>query len=216
MKKYFFLIVLSSSIIYCQKTSWFFEGAAFLTRELYKSTYVKFDLGLDYKLNHFINPEIEINYYVGLLNDKENINSQNIQTDILQRKFNAYGISFNPKILISFTDDNHSSAVIIIPRYSFTKINANGTYTQFNNIEPTKCTNEDISSNEIRHSIGIGIGIINYVSERNDDRLSINLYYDGIDFGNSLSNLKYSSQKYFVKNSFGLGLNYYFSFSNKK
>ena len=170
---------------------------------------------MDYKINQILNPELEVNYYVGLLPDFENVNEQYVSLDNLQRKFNAYGIALCPKIAFNLSDDSKATAFQMLPRYSFTKITANGTFTTFpNNTNQNKGTAEQFSFSEIRHSFGIGVGIICYVSEKTNDRLAINLYYDGIDFGNSLSNLKFTNNRYFIKDSFGLGINYYFSFSN--
>ena len=70
---------------------------------------------------------------------------------------------------------------------------------------------------EIRHSLGIGIGIYVNLSEKTSDALALNLYYMGIDFGNSLSNLNFSQgSSYRTKDVLVLGINYYFGFVKKK
>ena len=70
---------------------------------------------------------------------------------------------------------------------------------------------------EIRHSLGIGIGIYVNLSEKTSDAIALNLYYMGIDFGNSLSNLNFSQgSRYRTKDVLGLGINYYFGFVKKK
>ena len=212
-------LVLASALLsidgFCQKVSWFAGGSAYLDRNLAGSVYGKFNVGFDYQVHKNVSPEVEVNYYFGFLRDKENLNSNNIPVDNLSRSFNAYGIAFVPKITFDDDDKVGSGVFQILPRHSIAKIVANGNLFTLNEPDPKNSTTEDFSFSEIRHSVGIGIGFICNLSDKSNDRLATNLYYDGINFGNSISNLKYATNKFSTRDAFGLGVNYYFALGKK-
>ena len=199
----------------CQKASWFAGGSAFLNRNLAGSVYGKFNVGFDYQVHKNVSPEVEVNYYFGFLEDRENLNSNTILVDNLSRYFNAYGIAFVPKITFDDDDKVGSGVFQILPRYSITKIVAAGKLITLNELDPKKSTTETFSFTEIRHSLGIGIGFICYLSGKSNDRLAINLNFDGINFGNSISSLRYATNKFSTRDTFGLGVNYYFAVGKK-
>ena len=126
----------------CQKASWFAGGSAYLDRNLASSVFAKFNVGFDYQVHKNVSPEVEVNYYFGFLGDRENLNSNNIPIDNLSRYFNAYGIAFVPKITFDDDDKVGSGVFQILPRYSITKIVANGKLITLNELDSKKSTTD--------------------------------------------------------------------------
>ena len=189
MKKIIVLIlVLISTISFAQRVRGFATIATYLDRELYASGYAKVGFGAEYKINQILRPEIETSFYFGALNDFENSNSQNQLVDNLKRYFTSFNVSFCPKIGLGGDDENepYKGFFQIIPRYNISKITSKGSLLTINQTDFTKSTKETNTFSEIRHSLGIGIGVYVNLSEKTNDALALNLYYDGIDFGNSL------------------------------
>jgi len=69
---------------------------------------------------------------------------------------------------------------------------------------------------EWRHSLGIGLGLDIYVSDNNSSSVELILYYQGIELGNTLSELKFSTTNYSTKDVLGLGITYYIGTKNKE
>jgi hypothetical protein len=211
------LFILVTITLNAQKIRGFGEVATYLDKELYASGFAKVAIGAEYKINQIIRPEIETSFYFGALNDFENSNSQNQLVDNLKRYFTSFTVSLCPKICIGDKENETNVGFFqILPRYSISKITSKGSLLTVNQTDFTKSTKETDIFSEIRHSLGIGIGVYVNLSEKTNDALALNLYYDGIDFGNSLTNLKFTQGKYTTKNVLGLGINYYFGFVKKK
>lgn len=211
------LFILVTITLNAQNIRGFGEVATYLDKELYASGFAKVAIGAEYKINQTLRPEIETSFYFGALNDFENSNSQNQLVDNLKRYFTSFTVSLCPKICIGDKENETNVGFFqIVPRYSISKITARGSLLTINQSDSSKSTKEIDTFSEIRHSLGIGIGVYVNLSEKTSDGLALNLYYDGIDFGNSLTNLKFTQGKYTTKNVLGLGINYYFGFVKKK
>ena len=209
------LLFMFAATSFCQKMSYFAGAASYLNKIEGNAVHFKFNLGVAYKINKILNPEVEINYYLGILDEFEKRNEQNIISSTLLRKYTGHGLAFIPKICFDLSDEAHDGSFQILPRYSITKITATGTLLTINEVDQKRNTLENFSFTEIRHSLGIGIGFICYLSDKKNDQMAINIYYDGIDFANSISNLKYAINKYSSGDRLGFGINFYFSFLKK-
>ncbi len=215
MRKFSILIIcLAYTISNAQKTRFFSGVTAYLNSNMYKKTYFKLSLGVDYKVTKFLKPEIEGNFYLGNLNEHEETNAQFQKISILQRNFRGYGLAFIPKICFGNGEDEIREGFLqILPRYSITKIEGKEVFNYLDNASELKTETEIVK--EFRHSIGIGIGFYFDFSDRDSNALALNLYYDNIDFGNTLSNLKHSYRNYSTNQTIGAGVVYYFGFTNK-
>ncbi|CAM3944376.1 hypothetical protein FLBR109950_09965 [Flavobacterium branchiophilum] len=213
------MLSISSGVIQAQKARFFTGVSAYLDTKLDRSSYVKLGLGTDYRINHWLVPELEANVYFGSLQTQEKTNAQDLLLQSLDRDFRAFGLAFVPKVCFGGSELKtlNKGYFQILPRYSLTKIVAKGNLFSQNPSNPAAgTTNETFSYQEVRHSIGLGVGYYTQLSSRNSDGLAFNLYYDNINFGNAVSRLKYSNTPVTIKNAFGIGIQYYIGFSKKK
>jgi hypothetical protein len=217
MKKILIFLFFISTVSYAQKLKGFGSVKIFLDTQLSKSGFANGGIGIEYKINKKFRPEIELSGFLGSLPIIENTNTNGLTTDILKRSFTAINVSFCPKIGFGNDEDNaaNNGFFQIIPIYSITKIESIGTLTIYDTSNKAKPTEETRRYIEIKHNFGLGIGYYINLSEKTSDAIAINLYYLGINFGNSLTNLKFSQGSFSTKDAVGLGINYYFGFSKK-
>lgn len=150
-------------------------------------------MGSELKINRIIKPEIELSWFLGGLEDDISRNDQGVATEIFTRAVSALNFSFCPKIYFGSTNNSVGSGHFqILPRYSISKIEAIGNLFTINQSNPSSSTSEKEILTEWQHSLGIDFGI----SHKNYDSLSLDLYYNGVDMGNALSNLKHSEGKF--------------------
>lgn len=215
----FILIFVSISNLSAQKIKGFGSVGAFLsTNSFQKSTYGNGGFGLEYNLNSFFRPEVEIAIFTGVMQNIDNIDYSNgYITDSYKRSFWATNLSFSPKFTINIsTDFERISNFQIMPRLNFTRTVAEGKLYVLND----KKTSLDFAESEriidFSQSIGIGVGVYFELSDKKSDAIAFNLYYHNINFGKDLSDLKHAESKIETHQVIGFGLNYYFGFVKKK
>lgn len=215
MKKIILFILLIISINTKAQTVRGFGGfSAYLGAILDKSIFVGVDCGAEFKIKNFIKPEIEFNVLLVPIDDVELRSEQGNSKSIFSRSANALNFNFCPKICINNNGQN-DTYLVILPKYSFSKVTAVGKYTSLNTKDVKTTTKETIT--DWQHSLGIGVGLDISVSNDNTDSLCLNIYYQNVDMGKPLNELNHSgSSSFFIKNSLGAGCNYYFSFKKAK
>lgn len=210
------LLLVSSLSVNAQRVRLFAGGSAYLDNDFLNSTFVEIKVGSELKINRIIKPEIELSGFLGGIEDDISRNDQGVATEIFTRAVSALNFSFCPKIYFGSTNNSVGSGHFqILPRYSISKIEARGNLFTINQSNPSSSTSEKEILTEWQHSLGIGLGIDFGISHKNYDSLSLNLYYNGVDMGNALSNLKHSGGKFATNNVLGFGINYYFSFKKR-
>jgi hypothetical protein len=218
MKKLLVLIVIFCvQMIYSQSTRGFGGASLYLDREFYRSSFAELSLGVEYKINQTIRPEIEASVFFGSLQDRTHTNEQDALTDKLYRSFIATNITVCAKICIGdHADEIGTPFFQILPMYSLTKVMAKESLLTINPNDASKSTTDIDRYSEIRHSLGIGVGVYINGSKKYNNSLALNLYYTGINFGNSFSNLKLSNGTSYKTDVLGLGIKFYFSFTKRK
>ena len=216
-KIFFYYLLLFSATIFSQKIRGFGGVSLFLDKQFEGSNYLNLSLGAEYKINQVIRPEIESSFFLGSLKTQLNYTDNGILKDEFERTFTAYSISICPKICLADEVDETGTAFIqILPIYSLTKVMAIGSQYTINQNDISKSTVIRDKYSEIKHSLGIGIGMYINGSKKRYSSLALNIYYHGIDFGNSISKLKYNNTNLSTENVLGMGIKYYFSFSKLK
>lgn len=215
MKKiiYFFCLFCSCSC-FSQKIRGFGGFGIFLNKGFEKSSFFSIDGGLELKINNVIKPEIEIDYFFGALQDKTKEDINGFETERLTRTISASTISVCSKILLGNEEDNVRFQ--ILPKYSISKVFGNGSLFTFDTTKQTYRKTDSDKYSEISHALGIGIGILFDLSDDTFQSIAANLYYNNIDLGNVLTNLKFNTTNFHTQQSLGIGINYYFSFSKRK
>jgi hypothetical protein len=214
MKKIILFILLVISINTKAQTVRGFGGfSAYLGAILDKSLFVGVNCGAEFKIKRYIKPEIEFNVLYVPVDDVELHSDQGNAKSIFRRSASALNLNFCPKICIGNNGEN-DTYFVILPKYSFSKVTATGEFITSNANDIKTTTKETIV--DWQHSLGIGIGLDISVSNDNTDSLCLNIYYQNVDMGESLNQLNHrGSSDFFIKNSLGAGLNYYFSFKKK-
>lgn len=211
-----FVAVLFALTSYSQRIRGFGGAAIYRDVQFNGSGFANLAVGAEYKINQIVRPEVEASVFYGSLEERTNTNSEGILTSYLDRSFTATNISICAKICIGDKANETGQGFFqILPLYSITKVMAKGRLVTVNQKDVSKSTTETENYTDIRHSLGIGIGLYAYTSKKYNNSLALNLYYNGINFGNSISNLKFSSGASYQTDVFGLGLKYYFAFMKK-
>jgi hypothetical protein len=210
MKKIILFILLVASVnAKAQSVRGFGGFSGYLGAILDKSLFVGFNCGAEFKIKRYIKPEIEFDVLFVPVEDVVHHDDQRNVKSVFRRSAHALNFNFCPKICIGNNGEN-DTYLVILPKYSFSKVTATGQFTTLNANEVKTVTKETIS--DWQHSLGIGIGLDISVSNDNTDSLSLNIYYQNVDIGMVLKELNHSGSRFFIKNSLGAGINYYFSF----
>lgn len=170
--------------------------------------------GVEFGINRFVLPEIELSLLLGSAHDISKTNENGLLQSIFTSKVSAMNFSFCPKIGLGNNGEG-DSYLVILPRFSVSKIMAEGKFVQRNKSDLSKPINEREKITEWKHSLGIGVGFDVSLSDKNYNSIAFNLYYDGVDVGSTLSSLKHSGIPFNTKEIFGLGINYYFGLRKK-
>ncbi len=209
------IITLISSTFYSQKLRGISGGGIFLNPAFEKSIFVNLNTGFEYKVNNFIKPEIEFNYYFGSLPDASIFNEAYIQTSLLVRTTSAMGINFCPKINLGDYED--IVFFQILPQFNINNVTAKGSLFTLSGNQTNLIKTDSDEYKEIHYSFGIGIGMLFELNGDNSQSIALNLVYNNIEIGNAINKLKFNGVIE-TRQSLGISLKYYFSLKikNKK
>lgn len=214
--RYSILFFLISVVAFAQKTRPFVGCGVYIDSDFKNSTFVDFKLGTEYKATYYLKPEIEISYMFGNLEELTNRDNAGLVLSDYSKKVAALNFSFCPKIILGNKDEDGTAGYLqILPKYTYSRIEANGYLLSKNPNNASKTTETNETILDTKNSIGIGIGYVLYFSEGNSDSIALNLYFNNIDLGNALNGLK-QERRYKTNDVVGFGVNYYFSFKHKK
>lgn len=175
-------------------------------------------LGIEFRILKFISPEISAGFSLKNEIEKASFDNNNILNGYSFSKANSINFSFCPKILIYTEEENHYS-ISILPKYSFSKINASIDYATVQNLEIVLPFKNEIASANV-HSFTIGMGFNINLDKEMQQSLAFNLYLNNIDFGKALNRFDKLNNSVNTKNYLGFGIIYYLSLStnseNKK
>jgi len=212
-KKIFFLIITISSSCLSQTVRGFGGLGAYMNRQFEKSAFVSFDAGLECKATQFLKPEIEFQYFLGGVPDRTTENASGVTTELLVRSVYATNWSISPKISFAF-EDNHVHFQLM-PKYNLIHVVAKGSVFTLNNTNTEFVKTDSDTFSETRHSFGIGAGFLFDLMDDTFQSIAVNVYYNNIDLGNAISQLKFANGSYQTQQSLGLGVQYYFGFTKK-
>lgn len=191
--------------------------AGYLESDFKNSAFLEVKGGMEVKVNRFFKPEIGISYFAGSLEDDINRNSQGAAIDILSKKASAVNFSLIPKICLGNPESIAGEISFqILPKYNISRVEAQGNYILINQNNPSSSPSEKETISQWRHSFGIGLGIDIILSDKNYDSLSVNVFYNGVNMGKALTDLKHNDATYSTNNVLGVGFDYYFGFEKKK
>lgn len=180
------------------------------------SSYYNLKTGIEVNLKKIIKPEIELNYFLGGLDNQSNYNSQGSLIDVFGREFSVLNIGFCPKIVV-FEDEDQLYYFQILPKYNFSKIKATGEYLVVNQNNSSQSILETEVLSDTKQSVGLGFGIVfKFSKNKKSDALAINLLYQNIDTGSLISKLNHNNSTINTKDVFSFEIVYYINLSNKK
>ncbi len=178
-----------------------------------KSGFASVNIGLEFKISHYIKPELNLRYFLGTLPDSNVFNTDGTFKENLIRTVSAKNISFCPKFILN--DFEAPIRFQVIPSYDITQIIAKADLFKINNANTGVSKIDSDEFKETIHSFGMGIGIVFDLDEDSSQSLALTLYYNNIEIGNAISNLKFDTTKYNTNQNIGVGVKYYFSFRKK-
>jgi hypothetical protein len=190
----------------------FIGGCAYLQWDFEKSSYAGVNVGAEFKIKPYFMPELECSYFFGGIEDatKYEIGIPLVQTELYIRSVSSLNFSFCPKIAVRNKNDG-ASYLVILPRYTISKIEAKGNFVEFNENGTSKNNYEFEKSTQ--QSLGLGVGLDIPLSGDNSNSICLILYYSGVNLGKVINNLEHSTGYEFNSNGvLGAGVNYYFSF----
>jgi hypothetical protein len=214
MKKIILFILLAISInIEAQIVRPFIGFSTYLHWDFEKSSYFGLNSGVEFKVSSYFMPELEFSYFYGSLEDESRINVQYVDVLLYTRSASSFNFSFCPKIALGNRGDG-TNFMVILPRYTFSKIEAKGYFSERNDDDTISESNE--IQNDIQHSLGLGVGFDIALSDENTSSLCLILYYNGVNLGKVVNELEHSSgYEINAKGVLGAGINYYFGFKKK-
>jgi hypothetical protein len=189
----------------------FIGGSAYLQWDFEKSSFAGVNAGAEFKIKPYFMPELECSYFFGSIEDasKYKFGDPLIQTELYIRSVSSLNFSFCPKIAIGNKNDG-ASYLVILPRYTISKIEAKGNFVEYN--ENGTYINYNEFEKSTQQSLGLGVGLDIPLSDDNSNSIGFILYYNGINLGKAINSLQHSVGYEFNSNGvLGLGVNYYFS-----
>lgn len=214
MKNILGLLFLISFGTFAQKIRPFAGVSAYIHTDFDKSVFGDLKAGVEYKLFYYLKPEIEINFMYGVLEEVTNRDEAGLVISEYSKRASAVNYSFCPKIILGNKDGDGSGYLQILPKYTYSNIQATGhTFTRNpNNLSQPIEKKKKVSDNQ--HSFGIGLGYLVDFSDDNAQSLALNIYLNNIDLGKALNKLE-QDKRFNTQYVIGFGLNYYFSFKKK-
>lgn len=211
----YILFLLFSINIIGQRIRPFIGGAVYLHTDFERSTFVNFSLGSEIKVVKFLRSEIEVSYMFGTLQEVIIRDKKGLTMSISEKSASAMNYSFCPKIVIGDYEEN-SDYLQILPRYTFSRIEAKRELASRNLIDLSKPIKERQNVLDSQHSFGIGVGyFFNFPGEYSNS-LALNLYYNGVNLGKALNKLNPDGYKYGTQDVMGLGINFYLGLKKNK
>jgi len=213
MKKILLLLILLTFTTYAQKIRPFIGCSAYVHTDFENRGFGELKLGAEYKFFYYLKPEIEISYMFGNLEGFTNYDETGLAISEYSQKVSAVNYSFSPKFILGNKDDG-DGYVQILPKYTYSNIQASGHRFSRNPIESPKPIEEKkkVSSNE--HSFGIGLGYVVDFSDENSQSIALNIYLNNVDLGKALNKLE-TNKRFNTEYVIGFGVNYYFSLKKK-
>ncbi len=214
-----FFFFLNSTFSFSQTVRAFGTFGVYRAISFEGNGFANFGGGLELKIFKHLRPEIEATYYIGALPNVENFDYVNSVTrDFLVRTVSAVNYSLSPKIMFDVGQDDLVDRYFlqITPKFNFTNVTATGEFFELNNKKTNYLVSAEDTFSEKRQSFGIAIGLIMQFWKNNYDALAFNLFYNNIDIGNSINQLKFKNNSINTSTAFGAGLSYYLGFTKKK
>jgi hypothetical protein len=210
----FLLFLALSANSFSQRVRGFGGFGYYRNTQFEKSGYASIDVGLEFKAYKILKPEIKATYFLVALQDKTTTDANGVETDFLTRTVTASNISLSPKIC--FGDEDETVHLQIIPMFNLTKVIAQGSFFVLDNDKTQFIKKDSDKYSEIRHSFGLGMGVLLDLSDDTFQSIALNLYFNNIEFGNAISNLKFKKGNLQSYQTLGIGIKYYFGFVKKK
>jgi hypothetical protein len=213
--RYIVIFLLVSFGNFAQRVRPFVGVSGYIDSDFIKSGFADLKAGTEYNATYYLKPEIEINYMFGVLEKLTNRDDAGLILSEYSKKVSAVNFSLCPKIILGNKGDDGASGYLqILPKYTYSKIEAQGYRLSRNSNDLSKPIEERENKPESRHSLGIGIGYVFDLSDENPDSIALNIYFNNIDLGNALNMLK-QDMRYKTNDVIGFGVNYYFSLKKK-
>jgi hypothetical protein len=213
MKKYLYLLLTIPFFLQAQAVRPFFSLAADKIDLYEKTAFASIAIGVEVKAANFLKPEIAFGYSIGSLN-KYNTYTDDFQINgVSQSNFNAFNIGCTPKLLV-YKDDNGYYSLNLLPKYTFSKISASNSYAAVLPNGDVVLPSQNSTATAVQHSLGLGIGFCVNFSKKNYGSMAVNLYWNNIEYGNAVNNLKNMGRTINTAPNVGYGLVYYFSIKN--
>lgn len=215
IKTLLFLLFFAISVnSFSQRVRGFGGFGYYRNTQFEKSGYASIDVGLEFKAYKILKPEIKATYFLVALQDNTTTDVNGVETDFLTRTVTASNISLSPKIC--FGDDDETVHLQIIPMFNITKVVAQGSLFELNSNKTQFVKTDNDKFSEIRHSFGLGLGVLFDLSDDTFQSIALNLYFNNVEFGNAISNLKFKKGNLQTYQTLGIGIKYYFGFIKKK
>jgi hypothetical protein len=214
MKRIYLFVLFALSLNVKAQTVRGFAGiSTYLQWDFEKSSYYGVNAGTEFKITSYFMPELECSYFLGNIEDASLYNDELIQTSYYTRSVSSLNFSFCPKIALGNKKDG-AGFLVILPRYTFSQIEANGNLITLNE-NSTYIKSSELKKNT-QHSFGLAIGYDLGISNEHSNSLCLILYYSGVNLGKVINEMEHSSgYEINDKGVLGAGLNFYFSFKKK-
>ncbi|WP_300976670.1 hypothetical protein [Flavobacterium sp.] len=214
--RYILAFLLISFSSFAQDLRPYLGFGVYYSTDFDKSTFVDVRTGVEYKIASFLRPEIEVSYTFGNLEDLPSVDNSGVVLSEYFKSVSAVNYSLCPKIILGAKDEDGASGYLqILPKYTYSRIEATGDKISRNPTNPSNSIKETEKAIEYRHSLGIGLGWVVDFSSNNYDSISFNIYFNNIDLGNAL-NMLHQERRFKTDDVLGFGVSYYFSFKKKK
>lgn len=215
--KYLIIYLLLCSLsVNAQQVKPFAGFSLYLHNEFKQSGFGGVNLGAEFKIKNYFKPEIETSILFGRIQNRTLKDGLGNDSDLFISEVYSINFSFTPKICLGDEQESGTSFVSILPKYNFSRIQSNGSHFIIDKHNPLKSDEKRDKYLEWRHSFGIGLGFNLYLSDTNSNSIAFILYYQGIEMGNALSTLKFSTLDHETKDVLGIGITYYLGAKNKE
>ncbi|WP_159085944.1 hypothetical protein [Flavobacterium faecale] len=174
--------------------------------------YLNLSTGVQYNLEGFIKPEIEMRFFFGSLqnNTTYDIIDPSLRSKDVFTNLQAFNWSITPNFSVSIDEDDYWY-LAVKPKYNYAEIKATDRVILY---QGSKIIRSEEIRKGVSRSFGLNLGVIGKLWSESFDSILLSVFMDNINFNKVVKKTKEIDVD--TKYNLGFEVTYYFSFRKKK
>lgn len=211
ISKVLFVVIVNTFCVNAQKVMPFLGIGQNINSSFERSGYFNLSSGIQYDLNTYSKPEVELRFFFGRLQDNTTYDAANpfLAIKDVFTTFQAFNWSVTPNFSFPLDEDRHWY-LAVKPKYNYANIKASDVILVY---EGGKTLRSEVFRTSVSRSFGLNVGVVGKVWSDSFDAISLSLFVDNANFSKVIK--RTSDMDVDTKYNLGFEVTYYFSFKKK-